>query len=149
MAQATDSITFKALVVLLGTDGITYGTDISGESGTVTVDGGERATEETHTFDGDVPIITSGKRGKLSVKVRILYRVTGTTGYTLAKAAYENDTALYVKWRPTGTGVSKKEYYTSRGFVTAPPYPAGEAGSAAPIVFELALDCATISEGTQ
>lgn len=149
MTQATDAITFKALVVLLSTDGITFGTDISGESGTVVVDGGERITEETHTFDGDTPIITSGKRGKLGVKVRILYRVSGTTGYTLAKAAYENDSALYVKWRPTGTGVSKKEYTTSRGYVKTPPYPAGEAGSAAPIVFELNLECATITEGTQ
>lgn len=145
MAQATDALTFKANVIEFSANGSAW-TAVSGESGSVTIDGGERSTEETFTWDADTPIVSSGKRGKLSVKVRILYRVDPASGWTMSKTAYEGDSALYVRWSPEGGTSGKKRYTTSAGKVTAPPYPGGEAGSAALIATEVNVDVATITE---
>lgn len=147
MAQVTDAVTFKASVVEFSANGSSW-TAVSGESGSVVVDGGERATEETHTFDGDVPIVSSGKRGKLSVKVRILYRIDPASGWTMAKTSYEGDSAFYVRWSPEGATSGKKRYTTSAGRVTTQPYPGGEASSAALIATEVNMECATITEST-
>lgn len=138
MAQTTGAISFKANKVEISTNGTVW-TDISGFANAVSVDGGERATEENPTFDGDTPILTAGKRGMLEVKVKIVYTEGVSDPQEVVRAAYEAASALYVRWSPKGGASGNFMYTSDSGIVTSHPYPGGEAGDAAAVATEFTL----------
>lgn len=145
MAQTTGGISFKANKIEQSTDGSNW-TDISGFSNTVEVDGGERAVEEFFTFDGDTPIISSGKRSMLEVKVKIVYTEGASDPQEVYRAAYEAGTAMYYRWSPKGGSGGQFRYTTSAGVPITPPYPGGDAGSAETVAIEQSINCASITK---
>lgn len=148
MAQTTAAISAKDMAVFLSTDGSTWTNEISGIATSVEISGGERATAGTHTFEGDTPILTIGKRGLLTVTVRCIYTEGASEPYNLAQAAYEAGSDLYVRWSPKGDDSTEYRYTTSAGKVKNPVYPGGSADSADPILIEIVVECSSITEAT-
>lgn len=144
MAQGT-GISAKAQYVAISTDGSSF-TDISGYSNTVEPDGGERKAGEFFTFDTDYPGLTRGKRESIDVKVNILYTEGGSDAWATVNTAYENNSALYVRWAPQGNTTGYSRYTTGAGIVTSMVYPKGEAESPDAIMCEMTLKVATITK---
>lgn len=142
MTQTSNAISFANCVISLSANGSSW-TDVSGFANSVSVDGGERATSEFFTVDGDTPIITSGKRSALEVTIKAVYTESGSDPFALALAAYEGNTPLYVKWVPKGTGFI---YTTSIGSVVGPVYPTGAADSSDAVTIEVKVKCASIAK---
>lgn len=143
MAQGT-GIPAKDMVVEFSTDGSNW-TNVSGDASSVEPDGGVRKTGGFFTFDGDTEGLTRGKRERLTIVVNILYNETVSSGWRLAETAYENNTALYVRWSPKGATQGNRRFTTSAGIVVDPPYPGGEAESADPIMTEVKVEVATVT----
>ena len=144
MAQQA-GVSAKDMYVGVSTDGTTF-TDVSGWANAVEVSDGERKTGGYFTFDGDTEGLTRGKRSKLKIKVNIIYTEGGADPYATAKAAYENNTPLYVRWSPKGNTTGNKRYTTSAGAVTDPPYGGGEAEEADPIMLEVNVEASSLTE---
>lgn len=147
MAQTTNALSWANCKIQLSTNGTTW-TDISGFANSVSVDGGERATSEFFTVDGDTPIVTAGKRGFLDITIKAVYTEEGGDAYAMGMAAYEGNTPLYAQWIPKGTGAGAYVFTTSMGRVTKPIYPQGAADSADAIQFELGISCGKITKTT-
>lgn len=147
MAQTTNALSWANATISLSANGTTW-TDISGFANSVSVDGGERATSEFFTVDGDTPIVTSGKRGFLEITIKAVYTEAGSDAYAMGMTAYENNTPLYAKWVPKGSGTGAFVFTTSIGRVTKPIYPQGAADSADAIQFELGISCGSITKST-
>jgi hypothetical protein len=147
MAQTTNALSWANATISLSANGTTW-TDISGFANSVSVDGGERATSEFFTVDGDTPIVTSGKRGFLEITIKAVYTEAGSDAYAMGMTAYENNTPLYAKWIPKGSGTGAFVFTTSIGRVTKPIYPQGAADSADAIQFELGISCGSITKST-
>lgn len=145
MAQTTNAISFRAGRVEISINGTVW-TDISGFSASITVDGGERETEDTQTFDGDTPILTAGKRGSLEVKVKIVYTEGVSDPQEVVRTAYEAASALYVRWYPKGSTSGNFLYTTDPGIVKNHPYPGGEAESAAAVATGFTLATAKVTK---
>ncbi len=146
MAQATDGITFKNVKIESSTDGVSW-TNQSGESNMVEIDGGDRDTADTFTADTDTPIVSTGKRKSIGVTITSIWRKVAGSLYALAKASYENDSLLYVRWSPEG-GAGGTEVFTASGKVTAQPYPSGDAGSADLIMTKVKMQVSKITQST-
>lgn len=147
MAQTTNALSWANATISLSANGTNW-TDISGFANSVSVDGGERATSEFFTVDGDTPIVTSGKRGFLEITIKAVYTEAGSDAYAMGMTAYENNTPLYAKWVPKGSGTGAFVFTTSIGRVTKPIYPQGAADSADAIQFELGISCGSITKST-
>jgi hypothetical protein len=147
MAQTTGGISFVNCKVEFSTNGSSW-TDVSGFASTIDLGGGARATGEAYTFDGLNAIVRRGKAESYEITVEVIYTEGAGEAYALAKAAYENGTDLYVRWSPKGGTSGNKQFATSPGIVTDPPYPKGEAGSGDPVLISVKLKCTTITEST-
>ncbi len=147
MTQTTDGITLKDCKVEISTDGSSY-TDISGFANQVTLGGGARMSGEAYTFDGDTAIIGTGKREPIEVTVRCVYTEGTGDPFETVRAVYEAGSALYVRWSPKGGDSGEAQYTTDEGVVTAFGYPAGEAASGDPVVFEFTVKTAKITKST-
>jgi hypothetical protein len=145
MAQMTGAISARAQKVEISTNGTVW-TDISGFANSVEPDGGERALEEAFTFDGDTPILTTGKRAGLKIKTRIIYSEGVSDGQEVVRAAYEAASALYLRWSPKGGTTGQFQYTTSQGVVTSQVYPKGDASSAEAIATEFELVVASVTK---
>ena len=145
MAQTTGGMSPTDMSVGLSTDGTNY-TDVSGYANSVEIDGGERVTGNAFTFEGDTAIIKSGKREPLTVTVRGVYTETASEYYDMVVDAYEAGSALYVRWSPGGGDSGDLGFTSQAGIVKNAPYPIGEASTAEPIMTELVLEVAYVTE---
>lgn len=114
-------------------------TDISSSANSVTVDGGERMTEDLYTFGVDVATLTTGPREPLEVTVRLVYSEGSSDPFETVRAAYEAGSSFYVRWSPKGGATGEFQYTTDAGVVTSFTYPGGESGSAEAIMCEFVL----------
>lgn len=146
MAQGT-GISPKAGYVAISTNGSIW-TDISGYSSNVEPDGGERKSGEWYSFDTDYAGLTRGKREPIDLKVSILYTEGASDAWTVAKDAYEGNTALYLRWAPQGNTGGNKQFTTGAGIVTSMAYPAIEAESPDPIMVEFTIKVAVVTPAT-
>ena len=149
MAQTTGAMSFVAAYLGMSTDGSTW-TEVSGYANQVQVSGGERVTGAAYTADGDTAIIKSGKRGPLTVTVSAIYTEAANEAYDEVNDQYETagGGALYLRWSPGGGGSGDLGYTTSAGVVKQPVYPSGDAASGDPIMVELVVECASVTEST-
>jgi len=147
MSLTTSGISWVDAVLESSANASTW-TDMSGFSSSISQDGGERATEDTFTFQGDTPILGKGKRSSKKITVNIVYTEGVSDAYATVRAAYEAGSTLYLRWVPKGKTASNKVYTTSAGIVTKCPDPAGEAESAKTVLVEFELACATVTEST-
>lgn len=127
MAQTTDAMSMRDGKLEYSLNGSSYD-EISGEANSVAVSGGERQTGEAYTFEGDVAIITKGKRQPQDVSVNLIYTETAGNPYEDLRTAYEAGNNIWVRWSPAG-GNSGDKTYTATGPITSCPPPVGESGS--------------------
>lgn len=146
MAQGT-GISPKDMYVAVSTDGSSF-TDISGNSSNVEPDGGDRKSGEFYTFDTDYAGLTRGKREPIDLKVSILYTEGGSDAWTVVNTAYENNTALYLRWSPKGNTTGNLRFTTGAGIVTSMIYPQGEAESPDAIMAEFTLKVPFVTKAT-
>lgn len=155
MAQTANAMSFKDCTISYTTDGSTTWTDMSGFANSIAISGGERASGEAYTFDGDTAILGKGKRAPLTVTVVAIYTEESTTApYVALLPYYLAGTSVGLRWAPKGaTGVSTAEWlyttlYTNSVFKNL-AYPAGAANSADPTTVEIAILTPSISTSTQ
>lgn len=136
MAQTAEGMSFVAAKVIVSTDGwVTY-TELSGHGASVATAGGDRATGEEHTFDGDTPIVKAGKRASTDVTVRYVYTEEVADPFEVVRAAYETTGgALYVQYSPK----DGFWYGSGAGIMTSFGYPNGEAGDGAVTMCEFTV----------
>jgi hypothetical protein len=145
MAQTTSGMSPTNMYVGVSTDGNSW-VDVSGFANSVEISGGERETGNAYTFDGDTAIIKAGKRGPLTVTVRGVYTETADKFYDETVDAYTAGSSFYVRWSPGGGDSGDLGFTTSAGIVKNNPYPGGATDDATPVMVELVLECASVTE---
>lgn len=133
MAQVTGAVSASDAKIEVSTDGSSW-TNVSGMANTVTMTGGGRTTGETYTFDGDGPIVTSGKSQPFEITLGGVYTEGASDLFNLAYTPWKNGTDFYVRWSPKGGQTGEKVYTTGAGRITALTFPNGDAASGAPIM---------------
>lgn len=141
-------ISFKDVVIELSTDGAVW-QDASGEANQVQVSGGDRAVAEFFSPNSDTPQLTFGKRAAIDIAVNAIYTEIANEPFEMANDSYENNTDLYVRWKPKGTGAGKYQYTSGAGRQLTPVYPGGDASSADPVPLTINVKVATVSKAVQ
>jgi len=96
-----------------------------------------RKSGEAWTFDGDLPIVQSGKREPMEIVVEIIYIETAAEAFEIVRAAHETDgcdNQLCLRWSPGGNNAGDALYTTGRGVITNFVYPPMNAGEGGPIL---------------
>lgn len=148
MAQITGAVSARNAVVEISTDGSTW-TDVSGAANKVDPGTTGRDFGETNTFDGDSPIVTSGKKKSVELSVSIVYTEGGSDAFEIFRSAYENQTDIYLRYSPKGSTTGYNLYTSSVGKVFDFMYPAIDAGSAAAIMVDLKFRASSITKSTR
>lgn len=147
MAQTTGSLSWANCKIELSDDSGDTWTDISGFTNSISVDGGERATSEYFTATGDIPIVTSGKRGLIEITTKCVYTEDAANApYIMVHEANEAQDPLMIRWSPKGGAVGDFQFASSAGQCAAPVYPQGAADSADAIPIEFTIKCGSITK---
>lgn len=144
MAQTTGGMSPQNMYVGFSTDGSSW-TEVTGSANSVEVSGGERESGSARTFGTTTPITKYGGKAPLTVTVRGVYSEDADEAFRLAQAAYDGDTAFYVRWSPGGGDAGDYGYTTGAGQVMSPPYPGGAADTPEPILIEVAVEVPSIT----
>lgn len=146
MAQTTSGKSARNAVVEFSVDGSSW-TDCSGVANTIKWDGGERETGNTHTFDGDTPVHTRGKRGESTAVLSAIYTEASGEVARQAHSAWKNGTDFYLRWAPLGNTTGNIRYTTTAGTVKNPVVPTEvQADSGDALMVEISLECADIAD---
>jgi len=145
MAQTTDAMSAKNTKIEISTNGSSW-TDISGFANSIEVDGGERMSDEVHTFDGFTPIITLGKGSMYEITCKVVYTEGVSDPAEVIRAAYEGGTSFYIRWSPKGGTTGNFMFTTGAGYILSPTYPSGDAGSAEAIGIEFKVTVPNITK---
>ena len=119
MAQTTGGMSPQNMYVGFSTDGSSW-TEVTGSANSVEVSGGERESGSARTFGTTTPITKYGGKAPLTVTVRGVYSEDADEAFRLAQAAYDGDTAFYVRWSPGGGDAGDYGYTTGAGQVMSP-----------------------------
>jgi hypothetical protein len=130
----------------MSTDNITW-QDISGSANSVDPGSAKRKTGTANVFDGDLPVVTIGKREPMEAKISALYTDTASETWEYIRPLFDAHTKVYFRYSPKGKGATGNAVYTtSNDGSTAGPviisdlsWPKVEAGSADPIPVEFTL----------
>lgn len=147
MAQTTNQMSMKNAKIEWSTNGTVWN-DGGGWANEIGPDGGERMTGGAHTFDGDKPVQTVGKKEMATITAKILYTEGASDMAVAAQTAYDNASDFYLRWSPKGGTSGNKMYTSDKGIVKNPVWPGGEAGSADPIAVEIVLETPGITAST-
>ena len=130
MAQTTGGLSFYAATVDVSANNSDW-YELDGYGISVAVSGGDRNAGDANTFDGDTPIVKSGKRTPIDVVVRYVYTeesVASSGAFMVALTQYETAGGiLYLRYSPKGRTSDVFEFTTGAGIVTTFKYPQGEA----------------------
>lgn len=132
MAQITGAVSSADVKIEVSTNGSTW-TNVSGAAGTVEPSGGNKITSESYTFDGDDPIVTTGKNEPFEMKITAVYTEGASDLFEIARPVYESGGAFYVRYSPKGGATGDFQYTTAAGRLTDLTYPSTDASSADPI----------------
>lgn len=146
MSQTTGAISSKDFKIESSVNGSSW-EDQSGIAMKIDPTGGERATGEGYTFDGDVPVVTVGKRASMMVNVEYLYTEGASDFFEDARAAYEAGTAFYIRWSPKGGQTGEFQFTTAQGVIKNFKYPPGDANSGEPVICSFDLQAPSIAKG--
>ncbi len=144
MAQTTDGLSFIKAKVFVSAAGSSW-TDVSGFGAGIAVSGGSRGAGEQNTFDGDTPIVVSGKRASVDVTVRFVYTEETSDPFEIVRGQYETEGgALYVQYSPVDPGGFW--FKTGAAIITEFGYPVGDADSADVVLSEFTVKCAALTK---
>jgi hypothetical protein len=133
MAQITGAISSNSFKIEISANGSSW-TDISGAANTITPTGGEKATGETYTFDGDNPIVTTGKSQPWEAEVAVVYTEGASDAPEIVRPIYENGTDFYLRYSPKGGQTGEFVYTAGPGKASNFVYPGGDASSGDPVM---------------
>ena len=112
MAVTTTAMSAVDATVEVSVNGTTW-TNISGSSNSVEPGEQTRMTGVAYVFEGDVGIVTSGKREPLEITVSALYTETAGETFETIRALFEAGTRLYFRYSPQGLGATGRAVYTA------------------------------------
>lgn len=114
MAQTTGAMPKSNYKVEVSLNGSSW-TDISGNSTTVEIDGGEQQTGEQFTAAGNVPVVIgSNKTSAVKAKVSILYTESAGEAFQVVWAQYISAAkSIYFRYSPKGGASGDKRYVAS------------------------------------
>lgn len=143
MAQTTGGTSLRNLKVEYSLNGSSW-TDMSGFSNEIDPGEGERKTDEETTFDGDVPIVTAGKRAAVQVKCNFIYTEGGSDVAEVVRAAFEAASPFYLRYSPKGQSTGTFLWTTTAGIVKNFKYPGGSSNDAKPVLLGFTLHAPSI-----
>jgi len=111
--------------------------DISGSSQSVAAPEQARKSGEAWTFEGDNPIVQSGKREPIEITVEIIYTETDGEAFEYVRGEHESagcDNHLCLRYSPGGNNPGDALYTTGRGVITNFIYPPMNAAEGGPIL---------------
>ena len=147
MAQTTGAEARAGYKIEASVNGSSW-TDISGQSNTVTVDGGDQITGEQNTADGQAPVVSPSNKVEAStVTVSCLYTETAGEAWRVVRDRYiGTDKTIYLRYSPKGGATAERRYVCANDANTAVavpikscPLPAGDASSGDPLMFEFVV----------
>lgn len=147
MAQTTSHMTGVNCPVELTVNDGTSWTNISGSAVRVEVQEQSRTRGSSPTLEGDTHVLGVGKREPHDIIINALYTTSSTEAHALLRAAYENSTAVQVRWSPEG-GLSGDQRFTAAGYVTGYTYPSALSDDANPLPVRAVIFTAGIEEST-
>jgi hypothetical protein len=112
MAQTTTAMSSVNAAVEISINGTTW-IDLSGSSTSVAPGSQPRMTGETHTLEGDLAVITSGKREPMDIAVSSLYTETEGETFEVLRPLHQNGTRVYFRYSPLGSGATGRAVYTA------------------------------------
>lgn len=147
MTQTTGGMSFVDCEIRFSTNNSDW-TDISGSANGITVSGGERQSGEEYTYDGDVAVVTAGKRGPVTVDVNAIYTESATESFNLAWTQYTtaDGGSAWLDWSPDGGDSADWRYSTNTGVVINALPPGGEAAPGAPATISFQIKCSEVSK---
>jgi len=145
MAQTTGAISFTNAKVEFSLNNSDW-VDVSGFSSEIKPDGGEREIGEFYTLEGDVAILTTGKRGPMEISLTVVYTEGGGDIFEQVRDAYENNLPIYMRWSPKGGHIGDFQFVTDVAHITKGSYPGGEAKSGDPVALEIVLKTSKVSK---
>ncbi len=148
MAQTTEGISFVDAQVEYSTDGVAFA-DISGWANTVEPSGGERSSGEAYTADGDIAILTFGKRAPVDIAYNCQFTEGATDPFERLRGYHQTADGAQVvfRWSPAGGAGTGKIAFTGTGKITEAPWLGGDAASADPLSFSATVRTAEILKG--
>jgi len=135
MAIVTGAMSFRQAAVDFGAATASL-TSMDSAGTAVRVSGGARGSAFANTFDGDFPVLDSGKLEPLDIEVRFLYTEASDEPFEIARAIYETEGgACFLRYSPDTDASSSKSRFSaasaagveSAGVMTDFLYPSGEA----------------------
>lgn len=132
-------ITFRNAKIEISVDGGSNYTNISGQSNSLTVGGGDREIGSFFDAQNDTPTLGAGKRQPLELGLRVKYTETDAEAQGVLASAYENATETIVRYSPKGGNTGDRVYTSDAGFVQTNPYPGQEVESGDPMRLEFTI----------
>lgn len=132
-------ITFRNVKVEVSVNGGSNWTNISGQTNSLTVGGGDREIGTFFDAQNDVPTLGAGKRAELELTLRVKYTETDAEAQGVMASAYENATETMVRYSPKGAATGDRMYTSTAGFVKTNPYPGQEVESGDPLRHEFTI----------
>jgi len=120
-------------------------TNCSGWASSVSISGGERAVDDVHTMDGDVPIRKAGKRAGLTLTGRFAYTEEADHPFDVLHTQYQTP-GSYLEVQFCPKDADGKWYQTGAAILQNVSYPGGEVGPGGAIMCEFVV---AVTELTQ
>lgn len=121
MTQTTGAVTAIDAKLEYSADGTNW-TDMSGVSNRVTPGGGERGVTETGTLGTEQPIVSVGRRGRVTLDIVILYTETDSDPFhVLYDTYYMAKTPIYFRMAPRGGQANEYLFTGGPGYITKMP----------------------------
>lgn len=148
MAQTTAALSAVDADIEVSTNGTVW-TNISGSSNSIEPGSQTRMTGTAYTFDGDLAIVTGGKREPLEIAVQILYTEEAGEAFEVIRPLFEADggTKMYLRYSPKGIGAASRAVYTTSNdgatagavYISELDWPMAEAETADPVAVSFTL----------
>lgn len=146
MAQTIGGGTFREANVDVSPDGVVW-TDISGQGAGISTGGGTRAYGAQHTYEGDIPIVKSGKRAEKTITCRFVYSEIAGEAFEVCRAIYETPGGeAWLRYFPFDDDDGNFIFETGQGIMIDFLYPEGEALPGEIVMGEITIVCASISK---
>lgn len=136
---ASNGISFADVYIEVSVDGGNNWVNFSGDTNKVDISGGERAIGKFFVPNADIPVLTAGKRGSLSITANVVFDPTSGSPWETVLNAYENGAVVMFRWVPAGNAAGN-ERFTATGFITTPVYPPGDATSADMVAIDFTFE---------
>ena len=148
MAKKSGGVSLVNAKVEYSTSGSSF-TDISGFANMVEVSGGDRLAGEVYTADGDIGIVTFGKRTPIDLGYTCVWTEGTSDPFERFRGYHQtaDGSQVILRFSPQGGAGTGKISFTGTGKITTAPWIGGDAGSPDPLTFSIVVRTANILKG--